>query len=157
MFSKTVAERTKPAERAVVEEKDYKFHAFAKSNSLCAIAITEQSYPDLVAQQLLSKIMDEFESAHPYSSYSSSTVSTMSMPSLSTYVVQYQNSDEVDSIGKVQRELDETKQVLHKTIESLLERGEKIDNLVQKSDDLSAQSKMFYTQAKKQNSCCIVM
>lgn len=158
MFSKTVAERTKPAERAVIEEKDYKFHAYAKSSSLCAIAITEQSYPDLVAQQLLSKIMDEFESSHPFSSYSSSTVSTpMSMPSLSTYVIQYQNSDEVDSIGKVQRELDETKQVLHKTIESLLERGEKIDNLVQKSDDLSAQSKMFYTQAKKQNSCCIVM
>jgi len=56
----------------------------------------------------------------------------------------------------------------------VLERGEKIDSLVQKSDGLSAQSKMFYTQvrsqlylslrpstnasqAKKQNSCCVVM
>jgi len=47
---------------------------------------------------------------------------------------------------KIQRELDETKIVLHKTIESVLERGEKIDSLVQKSDGLSAQSKMFYTQ-----------
>jgi hypothetical protein len=47
---------------------------------------------------------------------------------------------------KIQKELDETKIVLHKTIESVLERGEKIDNLVQKSDGLSAQSKMFYTQ-----------
>jgi synaptobrevin family protein YKT6 len=157
MFSKTVAERTKPAERAVIEEKDYKFHTYAKSNSLCAIAITEQSYPDLVAQQLLSKMMDEFESKHPYNTYSSPSATSLPLPSLNTYVTQYQNSDEVDSIGKVQRELDETKQVLHKTIESLLERGEKIDNLVQKSDDLSAQSKMFYTQAKKQNSCCIVM
>lgn len=46
---------------------------------------------------------------------------------------------------------------LHKTIESVLERGEKIDSLVAKSDGLSAQSKMFYTQAKKQNSCCIIM
>lgn len=47
---------------------------------------------------------------------------------------------------KIQKELDETKIVLHKTIESVLERGEKIDTLVQKSDGLSAQSKMFYTQ-----------
>ncbi|KAI7371939.1 hypothetical protein KC336_g20721, partial [Hortaea werneckii] len=54
-------------------------------------------------------------------------------------------------------ELDETKIVLHKTIESVLERGEKIDSLVAKSDGLSAQSKMFYTQAKKQNSCCVMM
>lgn len=46
---------------------------------------------------------------------------------------------------KIQRELDETKIVLHKTIESVLQRGEKIDDLVEKSDGLSAQSKVFYS------------
>jgi len=46
---------------------------------------------------------------------------------------------------------------MHETIEKVLERGEKIDDLVAKSDGLSAQSKMFYQQAKKQNSCCVVM
>lgn len=48
---------------------------------------------------------------------------------------------------KIQKELDETKIVLHKTIESVLERGEKIDTLVAKSDGLSAQSKMFYSES----------
>lgn len=43
----------------------------------------------------------------------------------------------------------------HKTIESVLERGEKLDNLVERSNALSAQSKMFYKTAKKQNSCCV--
>lgn len=55
---------------------------------------------------------------------------------------------------KIQKELDETKIVLHKTIESVLERGEKIDSLVEKSDGLSAQSKMFYkyiTSSTKSN------
>lgn len=66
---------------------------------------------------------------------------------------------------KIQKELDEvgttagrlprkvstdkllqTKITLHKTIESVLQRGEKIDDLVQKSDGLSAQSKMFYRE-----------
>ena len=47
---------------------------------------------------------------------------------------------------RIQKELDETKIVLHKTIESVLERGEKIDSLVEKSDGLSAQSKMFYSK-----------
>jgi hypothetical protein len=37
----------------------------------------------------------------------------------------------------------------HKTIESVLERGEKLDNLVDRSNALSAQSKMFYKTAKK--------
>ena len=44
---------------------------------------------------------------------------------------------EADKILKIQRELDETKVVLHKTIDSVLAQGEKLDNLVDKSTDLS--------------------
>lgn len=56
--------------------------------------------------------------------------------------MKYQDPQQADSVMKIQKELDETKIVLHKTIESVLERGEKIDDLVQKSDGLSAQSKV---------------
>lgn len=97
------------------------------------------------------------------------------MPELKEYLTKYQDPQQADSIMKIQKELDETKIVLHKTIESVLQRGEKIDDLVAKSDGLSAQSKMFYSkclrqqglvsmmannftaQAKKQNSCCVIM
>lgn len=100
----------------------------------------------------------------------------MPFPELKDYLAKYQDPAQADSIMKIQRELDETKIVLHKTIESVLQRGEKIDDLVAKSDGLSAQSKMFYRaetsspslragylltlfteQAKKQNSCCVLM
>jgi hypothetical protein len=40
-------------------------------------------------------------------------------------------------------------------MEGLLKRGEKLDDLVQKSDELSTQSKMFYKTAKKNNQCCV--
>jgi hypothetical protein len=65
---------------------------------------------------------------------------------LKEYLVKYQDPQQADSIMKIQKELDETKIVLHKTIESVLQRGEKIDDLVAKSDGLSAQSKMFYSK-----------
>lgn len=42
-----------------------------------------------------------------------------------------------------------TRGAQHKTIESVLQRGEKLDNLVERSEALSAQSKMFYKTAKK--------
>lgn len=79
------------------------------------------------------------------------------MPQLKDYIAKYQDPRQADSILKIQQELDETKIVLHKTIESVLERGEKLDNLVARSEGLSAQSKMFYSTAKKQNSCCVMM
>lgn len=52
---------------------------------------------------------------------------------------------------------DETKIVLHQTIDSVLRRGEKLDALVDKSNDLSLASQMFYKQARKTNSCCRFM
>ena len=76
-------------------------------------------------------------------------------PAIQEYVVRYQDPKQADTIMKVQQELDETKIILHKTIESVLERGENLDSLVDKSAALSASSKTFYKTAKSQNSCCI--
>uniref|UniRef100_A0A8C9CNX8 Uncharacterized protein n=1 Tax=Phocoena sinus TaxID=42100 RepID=A0A8C9CNX8_PHOSS len=62
----------------------------------------------------------------------------------------------LDEFSK-QAELDETKLILHNTMESLLERGRKLDDLVSKSEVLGIQSKAFYKTAWKQNSCCAIM
>ncbi|KAM3421790.1 Synaptobrevin-like protein ykt6 [Cercospora zeina] len=156
VFAKTVAERTNPGQRQDVEEQSYTFHSYARSEGVCGIIISDHEYPKLVAHQLLSKILDEFLSKFPKSAWESSN-GEVPFVQLKEYIVKYQDPQQADSIMKIQKELDETKIVLHKTIESVLERGEKIDSLVAKSDGLSAQSKMFYTQAKKQNSCCAVM
>ncbi len=165
LFSKTVAERTKPGQRQDIEEKctrpqnslylgsyltkdavAYTFHAYGRTEGVAGIIISDQEYPALVAHQLLSKVVDEFLSQHPRSSFASANPPKLPFPQLNEYLVKYQDPQEADSIMKIQKELDETKIVLHKTIESVLERGEKIDSLVAKSDGLSAQSKMFYTQ-----------
>ena len=180
LFSKTVAERTKPGQRQDVEEKcmshnptpslqpfssyrtlptpetpaihlttslhltAYTFHAYGRTEGVAGIIISDADYPALVAHQLLSKIVDEFLSRYPRSSFSAPNPPTLPLPQLKEYIEKYQDPQQADSILKIQRELDETKIVLHKTIESVLERGEKIDSLVEKSDGLSAQSKMFY-------------
>lgn len=96
-----------------------------------------------MAHQLLSKVVDEFLTKNPRSAWATGTPS-LSMPELREYLAKYQDPAQADSILKIQKELDETKIVLHKTIESVLQRGEKIDDLVAKSDGLSNQSKMFY-------------
>lgn len=67
---------------------------------------------------------------------------------------QYQDPKQADPLLRMQDDLDETKIILRNTIEQVLVRGEKLDDLVSKSEDLSAQSKAFYKTAKKTNSCC---
>jgi synaptobrevin family protein YKT6 len=135
----------------------YTFHAYARSEGVCGIIISDQEYPAMVAHQLLSKVVDEFLTKNPVSSFrNQKDDNKIAFPELKEYITKYQNPENADSIMKIQKELDETKVVLHKTIESVLDRGEKIDSLVAKSGDLSTTSQQFYRQAKKQNSCWYV-
>lgn len=71
-------------------------------------------------------------------------------------IKEYQDPAKADKITKIRRDLDETTEILHKTIDAVLERGVKLDELVERSNDLSSQSKLFYKQARKTNSCCTI-
>lgn len=156
-FSKTVVDRTAQGQRQSVQENNYFAHVYNRGGAeqLAAIIITDQEYPVRPAFSLLTKILDDFTTKVPQAAYSNP--SSISFPDIQTYLTKYQDPRQADAIMRVQQELDETKIVLHKTIESVLQRGEKLDNLVERSNALSAQSKMFYKTAKKQNSCCVIM
>ena len=69
-------------------------------------------------------------------------------------VEKYKNPKENDLILKTKKELDQTVTEMHKTIGQILDRGEKIDNLIEKSSNLNYQSKLFYKKSKKLNDCC---
>jgi len=72
-------------------------------------------------------------------------------------VTKYQDPAAADKIVAIQQDLDDTKAILVKTIDQVLERGEKIEDLMDKSNDLSNQSKRFYKTAKKHNECCTIL
>lgn len=118
LFTKTVAERTKPGQRQDIEEKSYTFHAYGRTEGVAGVIVTDGEYPALVAHQLLSKIVDEFLAKHPRTSFSDPSLreNACPLPQLKDYIVKYQDPSQADSIMKIQQELDETKIVLHKTV-----------------------------------------
>lgn len=70
---------------------DFTFHAYARSEGVCGIIISDHAYPALVAHQLLSKIVDEFLEANPRSSWVTGKPS-LTMPQLKEYLDKYQVS-----------------------------------------------------------------
>lgn len=158
-FAKTAAERTNPGVRQKIEQEAYVGHVFVRHDGCAGIVVTDAAYPTRVAFNLINKVTDEFMAKFPRNRWNTITPATTAtmFPELKAALVKYQEPQAADPMMKVQRELDETKIVLHKTMESLLQRGEKLDDLVNKSDQLSSQSKMFYKTAKKTNSCCYLM
>ena len=77
----------------------------------------------------------------------------MAFEPLAKAIVDFQDPAKADKITKIQKDLDQTMEVMHKTIDSVLERQVKLDKLVEDSNDLSAQSKVFFTTAKQHNQC----
>jgi len=118
--------------------------------------MTQAGYDKFAAQAVLSKMVDDFKTRFTPTEIKEKAPGTFNWPQLQTFRTEAINAEK-SGISAVQAELDETKIVLHKTIESVLERGEKLDTLVAKSDELSGMSKGFYKQAKQQNACCVVM
>merc|ERR1712107_12431 len=65
----------------------------------------------------------------------------------------YQDPREADKLTKIQENLDDVQEVVKKSIDDLIKRGENLEELIDKSKDLSFASKEFRKQAEKNNSC----
>jgi synaptobrevin homolog YKT6 len=72
-------------------------------------------------------------------------------------IKRYQEPTQVDNITKIQKDLDETREVMVQNIEKVIARGEKLDDLLDKTNDLSESSKVFVKRSKAMNSCCVIL
>jgi synaptobrevin family protein YKT6 len=157
-FAQTIAERTSVDQRQSVEEGEYVGHVYVRGEGIAGVIITDKAYPLRPAFTLLNKVCDDFIVQHDRASIPTLAESNGDNdPQLAALLQQYQSPTEADALLKVQQELDETKIVLQQSIENVLQRGEKLDSLVDKSEALTSSSKTFYKQAKKTNSCCVIM
>ncbi|KFM74279.1 Synaptobrevin-like protein YKT6, partial [Stegodyphus mimosarum] len=131
-------------------------HVYVRADRLSAALISDHEYPHRVAHTLLNKILEQFTSKVPPSAWAGDP-NSVAFPGLEKFLSDYQDPRSADSLTKIQDELDETKIILHNTLQAVLERGEKLDDLVVKSEQLSVQSKAFYKTARKTNSCCSIL
>ena len=148
--------RENAGQRQSVEQDQYLVHVINR-NGLAAIAVMDKEYPSRSAFCVLQKICDDYCDTFGQEQWKTITEDDIKGNVMEDAIVKYQDPMAADKILKIQRELDDTKVVLHKTIDSVLARGEKLDNLFDKSTDLSLASQMFYKQARKQNQCCNLM
>lgn len=144
----TFAERVPKNCRHSLQEGEKTGHLFTDQRGYSCVVIADKEYPSRVAFDLISKCLSAVSS-------DSTEKSLIEVDTFIKKAIQdYQTPENIDAILRVQKDLEETKIVLHQTISSLLVRGEKLDELVAKSDQLGVQSKVFFKTAKKTNSCC---
>jgi synaptobrevin family protein YKT6 len=135
---------------------DMKFHAHCahNNNQFSAVVLTDDQYNPRVALGMLKRAFDEAEAlgarAHPAQDQNVSC-------GLDKIVKDFQTPENVDNIARIESDLDETKEILVKGIDALLERGEKLEDLAAQADDLSFASKAFAKQSSDLNRCCTIV
>lgn len=111
-----------------------------------AVIVTDREYPVRPAFSVLTKTLETFVSEVPASAYSSPPIH---FTQIEDFIRQYQDPRNADETIRIQEELDKTKVMLHQTIEAVLVRGEKLDDIVAQSKLLSESSKLFFRTTKQ--------
>lgn len=155
-ISRTVLKRTPKGKRQSVVHEGNTVRSHLRADGLGAVMVSDGEYPERVAFSVLSNLLEEFATLKDTSWKAASADTKIACPALDKAIKEYQDPTKADKITKIQKDLDETIGVMHKTIENLLERDVKLNSLVERSDDLSAQSKLFYKSAAQHNQCCII-
>ncbi len=138
-----------------LNDAEYFIHVYMRQDGLCGCVACDAEYPPRVAFTLLTQMLEDFTAFYP--KWNKETRNeAITWPALEQDVVRYQDPANADQLMRIQKNLDETRDVLHNTIQNVLDRGEKLEDLVERSGELSAQSKLFYREAKRANSCCSV-
>ncbi|KAK5583424.1 hypothetical protein RB653_005017 [Dictyostelium firmibasis] len=149
--------RTNVGERVSMEHTQSQkvCHTTLDSKGLGCSVLTDSEYPGRVAHTLIRICLEEFHKAHPESEWrGAQTDIELSTPAIDQLLLKYQNPETADPMMNLQKNLDETITIVKKTVEQLGQRGEKLDDLAAKSDDLSFQSKAFMNNAERMNKCC---
>lgn len=132
-------------------------------NGLSIVLVTDKDYPSRVAFNILQKVVMDFEENYKNNSKEIDRVTKdfelndKYLEGLKKVVEESQDPVKVDKILQVKKDIEETKTILNKALDSLLERGEKLDTLVEKTDMLTDSAKDFYIKAKENNSCCNIL
>lgn len=158
-FGRTFAINVEPGQRKSVTHEDYLAHLYAAGCGVTACLFADIEYPERVAHNLLTQAINDYVAAWQGKDFLGTQTedNAFRFDGLEALCIKCQNPAEADKITKIQQDLSEVKNIMHQTIDSMLERGEKLDSLMEKSNDLSGSSKMFFKTAKKQNACCKLM
>ena len=150
VFANKVVMKRVPAGVQGVDYEGNKIYCFVQADGLGVLITADKDYKSRVAIAMAKELMGDFRAAHPAASWRGCTKDGgCKLPKLEMALRDYQDPTKVDKIEKLHAQLSETKEVMVQAIEKVLQRGEKLDDLVEKSNHLASTSKVFYRKAKE--------
>jgi len=129
---------------------DYYFHYYA-SEGLIVLCMAETQFPRRIAFAFLQQIMTVFLDSFPEERVINARdydLNKQFAPVLKTHMDKYSFDPSVDKVAAAQGKVDDLKKVMVQNIDTVLERGEKLQILVEKTDQLKDVSFRFEERSR---------
>lgn len=125
---------------------------FLVHNGYTYLAVADEAYGRQIPFAFLERVRDEFEEkyaekARTAPAHSLDRTFGLRLKSHMEYCMAH--PEEISKIAAVQKKVNEVKDVMVENIERVLERGEKIDLLVDRTDDLRNQAEAFQKKGRQ--------
>jgi len=111
-----------------------------KSQGIGLSVITDREYPHQVAKKIMSIMYKQYL-----------------IVNLEQLRKDFLNPNIADKVYNIQSNIDKTASIMVKNINLMIDRGENINTLIDKTTHLSKTSKAFLKNAKKTNNCCVIV
>eukprot|EP00761_Pharyngomonas_kirbyi_P012128 gb/GECH01012155.1/.p1 GENE.gb/GECH01012155.1/~~gb/GECH01012155.1/.p1 ORF type:complete len:209 (+),score=44.73 gb/GECH01012155.1/:1-627(+) len=136
---KLIMNRTNTAHnhKRTYTQETYNFHYLCNDGTLF-FCVADADYPIRICYAFLSAVQEDFINN-----------TTRNFTKLLKEKIEYYNNPQNDKVSKVQSEINEVKDIMRDNIDRVLERGERLEDLSGRAEDLQRSSKMFVGTARK--------
>lgn len=135
--------------KLTLSHSSYLFH-YISEDRIIFMCITDDEFERSRAFLYLNEIKRRFRSTYGNRVESALAygMNTEFSPTLANEMKHYSESRDIDTISRVHGELDELKDIMVRNIDNIAMRGERLELLVNKTENLSANSVTFRTQSR---------
>ncbi|EAN94472.1 Vesicle-associated membrane protein 7 [Trypanosoma cruzi] len=128
---------------------------FLVENEVVYCCVSGNQYQNRTVFGFLVQVRDSFKSQfagsvsrYPRSSEITPAVCGKFCATLSTLTRTFNENPQTDKIGKINEQLDNTKQIMLENLDRLIDRGERIENLCDKTGQLRDEAQGFHSNAR---------
>ena len=133
--------RSSIGQRTSLEHQSLMCYTHILDSGFAASCVTDLEYPSRIAYDFLFQVLKKY-------------LDTKSESDIDMLLQSYQDVNKIDKISAIKNEINETTKICNDTINKLLIREDELHDLLQKTEHLSEQTKLFLDESKKLNSCC---
>ena len=154
-LSKTLAVYCQPGRQTSAEHEGMLINAFHRLDRLVCVVFTDFDYPKRVSFLLCTQVLEQFTGTYGNRWTNVPKDTDMKFKDLKKIIKGFQNPGEHDAIQRAIAATQETNEVITQTLNKIIVRGETLQDIVEKSEELSIKAKMFYKESKRKK-CCVV-